>query len=231
DDPTQLIRCEWLEQARSVEPVQGKKWLGVDVARYGDDDTVIAHRDGNALKKIEYHHGLSTDRTADIVMARMVEGPIDADHVNVDVVGLGAGVVDNCRRAGYAVQEVQSGSKAIERDIAGPAEGLLPGASVYSFNNLRSQLWWEFREALRQGEVCLDVEDHRLVEDLTAPRYSISGERQIKVESKDEIRKRIGRSTDAGDAVVYAWADLGINFEVVAWSVSNAGTQANPAVF
>lgn len=226
DDPTQLIKFEWLEQARSVEPVLGKKRLGVDVARYGDDDSVIAHRDGNALVKMEYHHGLAIDRTADIVMALMAQGPVDADQVNVDVVGLGAGVVDGCRRAGYNVREVQSGGKAVQRDIAGMSE-----CSAFSFNNLRSQLWWEFREELRTGQVCLDVDDHRLVEDLTSPRYTITGERVIKVESKDEIRKRIGRSTDAGDAAVYAWAELGMSVELFRWSVSSAGTQTSPAAF
>lgn len=229
DDPTQLIRFEWIEAARSVEPTYGKKWLGVDVARYGDDDSVIAHRDGNALTRLEYHHGLSTDRVADVVMSRMNDGPVDADHVNVDVVGLGAGVVDSCRRAGYDVREVQSGGKAIQRGIDG-IDGS-PGESVYSFQNLRSQLWWEFREAMRLGRLCFDVDDHRLVEDLTAPRYSVSGEKVIKVESKDEIRKRIGRSTDAGDAAVYAWADLGNPLELFSWSVSSAGSQNSPAVF
>lgn len=226
DDPTQLIKFEWIEQARSVEPIYGKKWLGVDVARYGDDDTVVAKRDGNALVGVDYHHGLSIDRTTDIVIALMNQGPVDADHVNVDVVGLGAGVVDGCRRAGYGVQEVQSGGKEIQRDIEGAAE-----SSAFHFANLRSQLWWEYREALRTGQACFDVDDHRLVEDLTAPRYTISGERVIKVESKDEIRKRIGRSTDAGDAVVYAWSDLGISVELFKWSVSGAGTQASPAFF
>ena len=69
-------------------------------------------------------------------------------------------------------------------------------------------MWWLFREALRRGEICIDVDDPRLIEDLTAPRYSVDGDKNLTVESKDEIRKRIGRSTDAGDAVVYAWADV-----------------------
>ena len=203
DDPTQLIRFEWVDAARSVEPVRGKKGLGVDVARYGDDDTVFAHRDGNVLTRLERHHGLAIDRTSDLVAARAHEGPVDADAINVDVVGLGAGVVDNCRRAGYAVREVQSGGRALVRPTPDGA-----AVSLYSFNNLRSQLWWELREALREGRLAFDVDDPRLYEDLTAPRYSISGDRTIKVESKDEIKKRIGRSTDAGDAVVYAFADL-----------------------
>jgi len=204
DDPNQLIKFEWVENARkNVERNPGKRGLGVDVARYGDDDSTIAHREGNALVKLEHHHGLSIDRTADIVMARINEGPVDANLVNIDVVGLGAGVVDNCRRDGFAVVEVQSGGRAIERDLEETED-----QSFFKFKNLRSQLWWEFREGLRKGEICLDVDDPKLVEDLTAPRYFISGDKVITVESKDEIKKRIGRSTDAGDAAVYAFARL-----------------------
>ena len=224
DDPTQLIKFEWTEAARNVEFKDGKKALGVDVARYGDDNSVFALRQGNALVKIEYHQQLSIDRTADLVMALMRDESVDANMVNVDVVGLGAGVVDNCRRQGYEVLEVQSGGKAIEREIDGTE-------SMFRFANLRSQLWWEFREALRKGEICFETWDDRLIEDLTAPRYTVSGDKVIKVESKDEIRKRIGRSTDAGDAVIYAWADVSPAEELFGWSVSSAGTQTHPAAF
>jgi len=197
EDPSQLIAFDWLLAARSSEHVPGKKMLGVDVARFGEDDTVIAHREGNTIKKLEYFHGMSVDRVVDLACSRIMEGHIDADNVRVDGVGLGAGVVDGCRRVGFNVFDVQSGARPLPRENCS-----------FTFANLRSQLWWEFREAVRRGEVCLDVDDPRLIEDLTAPRYSVTGDRALKVESKDEIKKRIGRSTDAADAVIYAWADL-----------------------
>ena len=89
--------------------------------------------------------------------------------------------------------EVISGAKPIETRL-----------ETFRFKNLRSQMWWVTREALRKGEICFEVDDPRLREDLTAPRYTITGDKVIQVESKDEIKKRIGRSTDAADAVVYA---------------------------
>lgn len=194
DDPDQLIRYEWITDAMNLEPSRGKRALGVDVARFGDDSTVLAERSGDTLVRLDYFDGLSIDRTAEIVQARMHDGAIDANEVRVDTVGLGAGVADNLRRAGFEIVEIVSGAKAVER----------PG-SFYRFKNLRSQLWWEYREALRSGRAPIDIDDPRLFEDLTAPRYSVSGDKVITVESKDEIRRRIGRSTDAGDAVVYAY--------------------------
>ena len=193
DEPDQLISYDWTLEARNIEPVDGKYVLGVDIARYGDDDTVLAHKRGNAITKLEYHHGLSLERTAALVRSRIVDTPIDARNVMIDAVGLGAGVVDILRADGFRVREVISGAKAIESR-----------GDTFTFKNLRSQMWWVTREALRLGQVCFEIDDPRLREDLTAPRYKITGDRVVVVESKDEIKKRIGRSTDAADAVVYA---------------------------
>ena len=193
DEPDQLIAYDWTLAARDVERRDGKYVLGVDVARYGDDDTVLAHKKGNAIIELEYFHGLSLERTAAIVRSRIVDIPIDARNVMIDAVGLGAGVVDILRSQNFRVREVISGAKAIEtRD------------QKMRFNNLRSQMWYHTRENLRLKQLCFETDDPRLREDLTAPRYTVTGDRIVKVESKDDIKKRIGRSTDAADAVVYA---------------------------
>jgi hypothetical protein len=193
DEPDQLIAYDWALAAQDVEFQDGKYVLGVDVARYGDDDSVLAHKRGNAITKLEYHHGLSLERLAAIVRSRIVDTPIDARNVLIDAVGLGAGVVDILRSQGFRVTEVISGAKAVETR-----------GQTFRFNNLRSQMWYYVREQLRLGQICFEVDDPRLREDLTAPRYMISGDKVVKVESKDDIKKRIGRSTDAADAVVYA---------------------------
>lgn len=193
DEPDQLIAYDWTLAARNVEPVDGPSVLGVDIARYGDDDTVIAHKRGNAIVSLEYHHGLSLERAAALVRKRIVELPVDSRNVMIDAVGLGAGVVDILRAQQYRVTEVISGSKPV-----------VTRHQTFRFKNLRSQMWWVMREALRLGEVCFEIDDPRLREDLTAPRYTITADKVIVVESKDEIKKRIGRSTDAADAVVYA---------------------------
>lgn len=193
DEPDQLISYDWALAAQNVEPVDGRYVLGVDVARYGDDDSVLAHKKGNAITKLEYHHGLSLERLAALVRSRIVDTPIDARNVMIDAVGLGAGVVDILKSQGFPVTEVVSGAKALESR-----------EETFKFNNLRSQMWWHCREQLRLGQVCFEVDDPRLREDLTAPRYMVTGDKVVKVESKDDIKKRIGRSTDAADAVVYA---------------------------
>ena len=77
----------------------------------------------------------------------------------------------------------------------------------FGFTNLRSQIYWQFREALTdpQRRVALPP-DQALFADLSSSRYTVVGGK-IKVESKDEIIKRLGRSPDDGDAVIYASAE------------------------
>ena len=195
DEPDQLIKYQWIREAYEIELQGGKQRLGVDVARFGDDETVLAKMLGNALVEIQGYKNMSIDRTATITQNKIMEDGIDADMVGIDVVGLGAGVVDNLRRAGYTVKAISSGEKPVH----------IPGWNThFKFYNLRSQMWWFLREKLRNGEIAIAVQNQKLVEDLTAPRYEIRSDKTIRVESKDEIKKRLGRSTDYGDAFVYA---------------------------
>lgn len=205
DDPSQLISLSWVLNAQTVEPTRGPRKLGVDVARYGDDQTVFAFLSSpNTLERLEAHSGLSIDRTAELTM--LYTGNRNSDHwwcdpeyTNVDGVGMGAGVVDICRSRGAMVQDLIAGAKAVERE---DTDG---DKLVLKFKNLRSQMWWEFREKLRLGLFSLPKElDPKLMSDLTAPRYTIEKDKMIQVESKDKIKQRLGRSTDYGDSVVQA---------------------------
>jgi hypothetical protein len=189
DEPDQLILYEWLQ--KDVKVVKGKKFVGVDVARYGDDLSVILELQGNKINKMESIAGRSIDKVADWVKMRIVKDRIDSGNVGIDTVGLGAGVYDILKRNGFYCKEIISGDKA-------------PTYKKYSFQNLRSFMWWLVREQIRKGKLVLKGCDDKLAEDLTAPKYEIRGDKKIAVESKDQIKKRIGRSTDYGDAFVYA---------------------------
>jgi hypothetical protein len=195
EDPDQLIRAEWIWAAQNVEPVPGIRRLGVDVARYGDDNTVLTFLDGNAMVASESFHGLPTDRVADITKVRASDFEVSPEEIRIDT--MPPGVVDNLRRDGLMVREVISGASPVERV-----------GSFFQFKNLRSQMWWEFREKIRMGLFSLPNKvSERLVGDLSAPRYRIVG-KVIEIESKDSIKVRIGRSTDDGDSLVYAAFDF-----------------------
>lgn len=210
DDPNQLIKMEWIWDARNVEFVDGLARMGADVARYGDDWSTIYKIKGNQIRKRLQFHRFDTMTVATAILneANDPVSPVKGQHVAIDVVGLGAGVVDYCRKRGLPVVEYTAGAKPIAR----------PG-SFFKFDNLRSQVWWEAREKLRLGQFSLFMTDRkgaeiqldpRLIQDLTTIRYEITGDKVIEVESKDDLKKpdRLGRSPDDGDGFVTALFDF-----------------------
>jgi len=192
-DPDQLIDHEWIQNAYSVEKIEGHRKLGVDVARYGDDDTVLAEFEGNALIDLENHHGLSTDRVAAVAQRRIIDNVIDPHLCSVDGTGLGSGVVDNMKRAGFQIIDLVVGKNPVR----------LEELKEYKFYNLRSQMYFYAREMFRQGKIRLEFKHMGLVGDLTSIRYEVKGDKTVAIESKDSIKKRLGRSPDYGDAFVY----------------------------
>jgi len=216
DDPRQLIKTEWVWDALNVEIVDGPGMMGVDVARYGDDKTKIAKVRGNHLRKLITAEKTDVPTVTTLVLneANDLESPVEGKNVKIDGIGVGGGVVDNCRKSKLKVREFIAGAKEyVRRDARGKP------LSVLHFKDLRSQAWWEFREKLRLRQVCLQMVDSKgnpitmpakLIGDLTAPRYEVSGEKVVTVESKEELKEpdRLGRSTDDGDAVVTAYFDM-----------------------
>lgn len=215
DDPNQLIPLQWILAARSVESVPGPRRVGLDVARYGNDETVFAMLSSpNTLSHFEKYKHMDLNTTAQILIKKVSRGTeeywCDPEEARVDGVGMGAGVVDIARAAHKWVFDLIAGAKALER------ESRAGEVSVFRFKNLRSQMWWEFREKLRLGLFSLPEDlPSELMADLTAPKYFIKKDKEIHVESKDEIHKRIGRSTDYGDALVEAAFDIPMSVPAV----------------
>ena len=115
--------------------------------------------------------------------------------VFVDLIGIGASVFDHLKGNGVNTVGVNSAEASHARDKSGKL----------GFANKRSELWWRMREALEPDGLHAAAlpPDARLLADLAAPRWRLTT-RGVQVESKPDIAKRLGRSTDRGDAVVYA---------------------------
>jgi phage terminase large subunit len=168
---------------------QAAKILGVDPARYGDDDSVIAPRQGLAVFPLREFHGLDTVQLADQTIRAIQKW--EADRAFIDEGGVGAGVVDTCRSRGFAhlVEGVNFGSRAIASD---------------RFENRRAEMYWNAGEAIRNGASL--PADPRLAEELQAPIYWFDKKQRICLEPKEDIKARIGRSPDRADAYVLTYA-------------------------
>lgn len=186
---------EWHLAGRPGTELDFPRTVGVDVARFGTAKTVLGIRNGPVLVELRKTSKEDTMATTGRVAGVLVADP--ARTAVVDVIGIGSGVVDRLREMGHKVQAFNAGGGTDRLDVSGEL----------GFNCARSAAWWGLREQLDPSagsDVCLP-DDDMLLGDLSAPQWKVNSGGKIAVESKDEIEKRLGRSTDDGDAAVMAF--------------------------
>jgi hypothetical protein len=178
-----------------VEPDRSQPLvLGVDPARFGDDETIIQPRRGNyaypAIAVSQFDEQAVADKVLEVTRAMRGETE-PPPRVHVDGHGIGAGVVSVLRQA-VARKEM------IVSDVRSGDPSDLPD----KYFNLRSQIAFAIGEWLAEGGVLPD--DSKLQSELVAPTYSFDERGRQKVESKKDIKARLGRSPDRMDALALA---------------------------
>ena len=187
-----LIPLSWIELAMTRQvPADdtAKTILGVDVARFGDDRTVIQPLRGReVLPPIVIKHA-DTMHVAGRVSLAAVE--LKASWIFVDETGIGAGVKDRLMELRLPVRGVNSASKPSDQR---------------HFHTLRSELWWRAREATNpNGAAPVSLpRDQELVAELSGVKYRLDSSGRIRVEPKEDMKSRLGKSPDKADALCLA---------------------------
>lgn len=184
----QLIRGDLVDAAmvRSLEPrvfTQYPKYIGVDVARYGDDQSVIIRRQGPKVWTPKTYRGIDIMALVGYVMDEQRE--FGARAVFVDGTGLGAGAVDRLKQLGVPVVDVQFGSQATDKN---------------RYYNRRTQIWADMADWVK-GDVDLPDDCSALRDDLIGPEYGFDGRLRMQLERKEDMKKRGLASPDIGDAL------------------------------
>ena len=162
------------------------KILGVDVARQGDDSSVVCLRQGLVAFPMREMRIPDTMLVAGQVAQEINKHQTDAVFVDGSG-GYGAGVVDALRQTGYTPTEVQFAGKALD----------------IRYFNKRSEMWFEMVNWIKQGGVIPD--DKELIEELCAATYTYQGDK-FRLCAKDDIKEIIGRSPDKADALALTFA-------------------------
>lgn len=198
---------------RDIEPSGTTVW-GVDVARMGADRSVICKRRGNVVMEIKTFRDMDLMSLCGAIVNeyRLSYGDNRPETINVDGIGLGAGVADRLIELGLPASAVNVSESA---------------AAKQQYNRLRDELWDKCREWFADRMCCIP-ENEDLVNDLIAPTYSFMSSGKLKVEAKDEMRRRHGRSPDVADALVLTFAsDAAVMTHGSDWA---AGTWKKPLV-
>lgn len=183
---------------RDVDPVGEEIW-GLDVARFGDDRSALAKRRGNVVTEpVRWVKNKDLMQVAGWVINEYNEAKVKPVAIFTDVIGVGAGVVDRLAEQGLPV----AGVNVAETPAFGD-----------KFMRLRDELWWNARDWFYKLD-CKIPDDGALLAELTIPTYNFTSGGKIKVEGKDEIKKRtrqtasgLGKSPDLADAFCLTFAN------------------------
>jgi hypothetical protein len=202
ESETTLIPLAWAIQCVGNEisvPEDEPLYLGVDVARYGEDTSVILPRRGNQISPWEEFHGLNTIALADRII--MTLSDLEAEGIAIDEIGVGAGVVDYIHRKPNMARYCYGINVAVQ------------SSNKMRFHRLRDELWWEVREKCMraeysfpdiwiegQGGLKINI-GHELCNELSQPTYRFDENMAITVESKRDMKTRGVASPNIADAL------------------------------
>lgn len=200
-DDDGVIPFELMEAAltRDVRPLHVRPIWGVDCARFGNDTSALAKRIGNSLQcPVEEKQGWDTMRVAGWVKHEwdQCEPSKRPTEVLVDVIGIGAGVLD----------------RLVELKL--PARGInvaeSPSLFVDRYANLRAELWFKGRDWLAAKD-CNLAGDDALGAELVGPRFKYQSNGKILVESKEDMKKRGVKSPNKADAFLLTLASESVS--------------------
>lgn len=169
----------------------GATILGVDPARFGQDRTTFIRRQGRVAYNFESYSKWDLMQTVGRIVT-ILENE-DIDRVCIDVGGVGAGVVDRLREVidPKMIYPVNFGSKPFEES---------------KYLNKRAEMWAQMKLWFEDLAGCQVVDSDELQSDLINVKYTIDSNSRLKLEAKDQMKKRGVRSPDGGDALALTFA-------------------------
>lgn len=192
----QFISSELVNNAKGKELhktqyAHAPKVMGVDVARFGSDETVFYFRQGLASFPLKAFRGLDTQQVGELIHQEAKD--FQADAIFIDAVGIGAGVVDKVRALGLThVFECNGGSQALRNK---------------EFVNRNAEMWAKCKEWLRAGGTIPN--DSILCDQLTNREYCFDSSGRLQLEKKEDMKKRGLSSPDRADALCLTfYADI-----------------------
>ena len=191
-----VIPLKSFYESINKEVSEGKREFGVDVARFGDDFSVVVMRNGGKTEFRVFRKNDTQELADEVANLAYQKYP---ERIKIDAVGVGAGVVDALKRKhlNCEIVEVNESMKAIDD----------------KYVNARAEMYFQLREQIMKGNVSLP-NDEELKEEVLHTHYKHNKDR-IQIESKEQIKKAIKHSPDKLDALALAFYDR--EAEVIGW--------------
>ena len=199
-DPFQVIPTEWVRMAQrrwmeTMKPDVPLSSVGLDPSRGGPDKTALAKRYDTWFTVTAWPGVVAKDGPIVAELARQEIGEEEPLYINVDVTGIGSSVYDHIKPMYKNVRAFNGAAGSTYRDRS----------RKLKMRNARAEMYWQMRDALDpvHGENLALPPDTELLADLCSAKYKVTSA-GVTIEEKEEIKKRIGRSPDTGEAVMMA---------------------------
>ncbi len=180
----------------TVAQAYGPRIMGVDPAEYGDDDTAFSYRHGRVMEDPETFHGLNQMQIAGLVNMRIQSKKIDKVCIDVSG-GWGGGVAARLAELGHSgrIIRVNFGENAIDKE---------------AYANRRAEMWADMADWFSDEEPCSIPDNKRLQAELSSPKYDYDSSRRLRLESKEQMKKRGIKSPDVADSAALTFAFKGM---------------------
>jgi len=191
-----LIPLNWCERAvarwhknKDAKRVTEHVYLGLDVARYGTNKTVLTSYTPPRVTLIKAIQNKSTTAAANLVISEAVSAGAKFQQVTIDDTGIGGGATDRLRDINYPVIAINFSQKP---------------SDPFHFRLIRDEMYWHLRELFRSDEIEIPPNE-ALIAQLSAIKYKINARNgRIEIETKDEMKKRGLPSPDEMDSLAIA---------------------------
>jgi hypothetical protein len=188
-----LFRYADLKKAvnREIEPTETDiKWVGQDIAREGDDQSVFTVREGSRVIYTDTWMKTDLMETTGLILTKMEKFDIDPKNVNLDSVGVGAGVYDRLREQKVYINGIIAGGEPMDKE---------------HYVNSRAEMYDNLRKRFEAGTISIP-DDQDLIAQLSSIRFKIASDKKLQIVSKEEMKRTYHlKSPDKADSLALAF--------------------------
>jgi len=178
------------------------KWAGIDIAREGDDSSVFTLREGS--KVIYTDEWMKTDlmETTGIILTKMEKFNLDPKNVNLDAIGVGAGVYDRLREQKVYINGIVAGGEPQDKE---------------HYVNIRAEMYDNLRKLFESGDISIP-DDMDLIAQLSSIRFKFASDKKLQIVSKEEMKRQYRlKSPDKADSLALCFYEPRIFNPVIRW--------------
>ena len=178
------------------------KWVGQDIAREGDDSSVFTVREGSKVIYTDSWAKTDLMETTGLILTKMERFNLDPKNVNLDAVGVGAGVYDRLREQKVMVNAIIAGGEPQDKE---------------HYINSRAEMYDNLRKRFEAGTISIP-DDQDLIAQLSSIRFKIASDKKLQIVSKEEMKRTYHlKSPDKADSLALAFYEREIKNPRIRW--------------